>query len=101
MESQNYNEIGAIARKRRDASIPSSYLLPKEIVAKLPQNLTTVPKTSKHFSHEQIEIIESQAEDILLKIKEKIWSSLEVTEAFCKAAAVAQQLVQQVFVTSN
>lgn len=92
----NYKESGAIARKRRDASIPSSYILPEQIIANLPQNLKNIPQTSKHFSHEEVEIIESEAEDILIKIKEKIWTSLEVTEAFCKAAVVAQQLVRPI-----
>lgn len=93
MQGESYKEIGAIARDRRDKTIPSAYLLPDEAVSKLSQNVTTVARTSKHFSHEEIEIIESEAEDILLKIREKIWTSLEVVEAFCKAAAVAQQLV--------
>ena len=95
MEGKPYKEIGAIARERRDKSIPSAYSLPVETVSKLSRNITTVPKTSKLFTHEEIEIIESEAEDILLKIKEKIWTSLEVAEAFCKAAAAAQQLVLQ------
>jgi len=93
MEGNSYKDIGAIARARRDNAIPSVYLLPDETVSKLSQNVTTVPRTSKHFTYEEIEIIESEAEDILLKIREKIWTSLEVVEAFCKAAAVAHQLV--------
>lgn len=93
MEGKSYKEIRQIARDRRESAIPSGYLLPDETVSKLSQNVTTVPRTSKHFALEEIEIIESEAEDILLKIKEKIWTSLEVVEAFCKAAAVAQQLV--------
>ncbi len=94
MDIHNYKEISRVARERRDKAIPSTYLLPEDILSKLPKDLTAIPKSSKHFSHEEIEIIESEAEDILLKIKEKIWTALEVTEAFCKAAAVAQQLVR-------
>ena len=90
---QNYKEVAAIALKRREAAIPKEYLLPEESLVNLPRDLTTVPKSSKHFKSEELEIIETNAEDILLKIKEKIWTSLEVTKAFCKAAIVAQQLV--------
>ncbi len=91
--AQNYKEIAAIALKRREAAIPKEYMLPVESLTNLPRNLTTVPKNSGHFTAEELEIIETNAEDILLKIKEKIWTSLEVTKAFCKASVVAQQLV--------
>ena len=90
---QNYKEIAAIALKRREAAIPKEYLLPEESLRDLPRDLTTVPKTSKHFTTEELDIIETNAEDILLKIKEKVWTSVEVTKAFSKAAIVAQQLV--------
>jgi hypothetical protein len=91
--TQNYKEIAAIALERREAAIPGEYLLPEESLTNLPRNLTTVPKSSGHFTAEELEIIETSAEDILLKIKEKRWTSLEVTKAFCKASVVAQQLV--------
>jgi amidase len=90
---QNYKRIAEIALKRREAAIPDEYLLPKAALTNLPQNLTTIPRTSGHFTIAELEIIESNAEDILLKIKERKWTSLEVTNAFCKAAIVAQQLV--------
>lgn len=93
MASMNYKEISAIARKRRDALLASFHTFPEVAEAKLPQNLTTYPKSSGLFSSEEIEIIESQAEDIIQKIRDKIWTSLEVTKAFCKSAALAQQLV--------
>jgi amidase len=90
---QNYKEIATIALKRREAAIPKEYLLPVQSLNNLPRDLTTVPKSSKHFTAEELEIIETNAEDILLKIKKKIWTSLEVTKAFSKAAIVAHQLV--------
>jgi amidase len=91
---QHYKEIAEIALKRREAAIPEEYLLPEAAFSHLPRNLTTVPKTSGHFTTAELEIIESDAEDILLNIKEGKWTSLEVTKAFCKSAVVAQQLVR-------
>lgn len=91
---QHYKEIAAIALKRREDAIPKELLLPIEALSNLPRNLTSVPKDSKHFTAEELEIVESDAEDIILKIKEKSWSSVQVAKAFCKAAAVAQQLVR-------
>ena len=89
---QHYKEIAEIALKRREDAIPRGYLLPKEALTNLPRNLTTVPKASGHFSAEELEIMETNAEDILQKIQKKIWTSVQVTTVFCKAATVAQQL---------
>lgn len=94
---QNYKEISEIALKRREAAIPKEYLLPESSFKDLPQNLTTIPRSSGHFTPEELEIVESNAEDILLNIREKKWTSLAVTKAFCKASIVAQQLVRSPF----
>jgi len=91
---QHYKEIAEIALKRRDAAIPREYLLPEVALSNLPRNLTTVPRSSGHFSADELEIIESDAENILINIKGRKWTSLEVTKAFCKSAVVAQQLVR-------
>jgi amidase len=90
---QHYKEIAAVALKRRECAIPKELLLPAEYRHELPRNLSTVPEDSGHFSPGELEIIDTNAECILLNIKNKTWTSLEVTKAFCKAAAVAQQLV--------
>ncbi|RDW75100.1 acetamidase-like protein [Coleophoma cylindrospora] len=89
---QHYEEIAAIAIARRDGALPKEYMLPSEALKDLPQNLTTVPKSSGHFTAEELEITNSEADTILLNIKNKKWTSLKVAEAFCKAAVVAQQL---------
>src|ERR1700741_1153400 len=90
---QNYRELAAIALKRREDAMPKELLLPEEVLHNLPQNLTTVPRSSGHFTVEELEIMETNAEDILSKIKNKTWTFLEVTRAFITAAVVAQQLV--------
>jgi len=90
---QNYKEIAAIAQKRREDAIPKELLLPANVLSKLPKNLTTVPKSSGHFTSLELEITETNAEDILKKIKERTWTSVQVTQTFCKTAVVAQQLV--------
>ncbi|KAG9243536.1 acetamidase-like protein [Calycina marina] len=75
------------------SSSVSIHPLPADITSRLPQNLTTVPRTSGHFTpHQQeLEIIDSDAADIHANIRNKTWSSVQV-KAFCKAATVAQQL---------
>jgi hypothetical protein len=90
---QHYKEIAAIALKRRESAIPKEYLLPESVLKNLPLDLTTIPRDSGHFAASELEIIETAPEDILSKIREKKWTSVAVTKAFCKAAVVAQQLV--------
>jgi amidase len=98
---QHYKEIAEIAQKRRAAALPKEYLLPEEELANLPRDVTGIPKSSKHFTREELEIIETSAEGILQKIREKLWTSVEVTKAFSKAAVVAHQLVCHRFITED
>ena len=49
------------------------------------------------MTHEETEVVESQAEDILHKTKEWISASVEVTEAFSKAVTIPHQLVSSPF----
>ncbi|KAL9032827.1 MAG: hypothetical protein Q9214_007793, partial [Letrouitia sp. 1 TL-2023] len=91
--------IAADAQKRRNESLPQSYLLPPHHLKVLPRNVTAVATNARHFTTEELEIINSQAEDILIKVRERIWTALEVTEAFCKAATVAQQLVRPLYLS--
>lgn len=93
LTDQHYKEIAKIAQKRRAGALPIEYLLPEESLKNLPQNVTNVPRSSGHFTHDELEIIETNAEDILQKVRERIWTSVEVTKAFSKAAVVAHQLV--------
>ena len=91
MAEPKYKEIAAQARKRRDEALPTKYMLSQSSLQNVPLNVTSIPR--QHLVATEIEIVESQAEDILLKIREKTWTALEVTEAFCKAATIAHQLV--------
>ena len=94
MTSMNYKEISAIARKRRDAVLSSFYTTQSLEESRLPNNLTEYSLKAGYYTTDEIEIIESEAEDILQKIRDRIWTSLEVIQAFCKAAALAQRLVR-------
>lgn len=90
MAEPKYKEIAAQARKRRDEALPTKYKLSQSSLQNLPRNLTSMPE--QHLSAAELEIVDSKAEDILLEIRERRWSALEVTEAFCKAATIAHQL---------
>ncbi|KAI9717197.1 MAG: hypothetical protein M1828_007390 [Chrysothrix sp. TS-e1954] len=89
---EDYKAIAAIAQKRRADAIPEHYLLPPNKLENLPRDLSTVPRESGHFTKHELEIIESDAGTLLKRIHSKTWTAVQVTEAFCKSAAVAQQL---------
>jgi amidase len=88
----DYKEASAIARKRRAASIAAFYQTPGWNEAELPQNLTEFALSSGYYTDDELQIIQAEADVILDKIKTKTWTALEVTKAFCKASALAQEL---------
>ena len=78
--------------RRRDA-IPATLLLSEGSIKALPKDRSTVVDHSGHFTDAEISIINTPAREIVAKIKAYEWSAETVTRAFCKSAAVAQQLV--------
>lgn len=96
MSEQNWEKIAAAKRAALAEQIPSEYRVPKDLLPPDSQlDVTQWPKESGWFSKEELEITDSTASRILEKIASKSWSSEQVTKAFCKRAAAAQQLVQQ------
>ena len=93
MTTANYRDIAAIARNRRDKNIAAYYQIQPVDESQLPNNLTKYSLEIGLYTFDELEIIQCEAEDILDKIRDRIWTSLEVTKAFCKAAVVAQSLV--------
>lgn len=91
--AQNYHEIASTARQRRDAALASFHEPFSIKKSNLPNDLTAFVFRSRCYTTDEVEILQSEAEDILQKIRDKIWMAVEVAEAFMKAAAVAQQLV--------
>ncbi len=92
MAFQDYKEVSAIARRRREANLTGYYRVPKVDDANLPKNLTEYALQSGFYTAEELQIIQSDAEEILKKVATRTWTSLEVAKAFCKAAAYAQEL---------
>jgi amidase len=89
----SYEQASAIARKRRAASIAAFYTTPSWPESELPANLTDFALKSGYYTADELAIVQSEAEVILDKIKTRAWTSLDVAKAFCKASALAQELV--------
>lgn len=83
-----------VARKQLavKAAIPSEWLLPSTVV--ISSNVLKIPRQCGILSEKELEITESyDAKHLLKMLSTGALSSAEVTAAFCKRAAIAQQLV--------
>ncbi|PKY06707.1 alpha-glucosidase [Aspergillus campestris IBT 28561] len=89
----------AVAQKREQlaSAIPAKWRLDDKLLASLPQNgnliEADIPRRSGILSEEELQITEAYtAEELLRQLAAGELSSLAVTTAFCKRAAIAQQL---------
>jgi amidase len=86
----SWEEIAAEKKARIAASIP-----PEWRITYLPSdgNVMDYPKTSGILSTEELEITESSATDLVAKLAMGKLTSVAVTKAFLKRAALAHQLL--------
>jgi amidase len=92
--SLNIQNIGAQAQGAVLDSIPPKWKLSTEIISQAKKGRSIdVPRSCGKLTAAQIEITEQTATELLQKISESIYTSVEVTEAFCARAAIAHQLV--------
>ncbi|KAF2677776.1 amidase [Lentithecium fluviatile CBS 122367] len=93
MPQQKWEEIAARKRAALAEQITAEYRIPHLLVPPADQlDVTTFPRESGWFTDKELEITDSTATHILQRIASRSWSSEEVTRAFCKRAAAAQQL---------
>ena len=90
--------IAAEYQKEAAAKIPREWLLPAKIAESIgpssTQNVLDIPRTCGLLSAEEIDITENyDAVTLSEHLASGKFSSLVVTTAFCKRAAIAQQLV--------
>jgi len=90
----SWERVASAKRKALAASIPQEYRIPQQQLPPESQlDVTSWPKSSGRFTQEELDITDSTASRILQQVASKSWSSEQVTRAFCKRAAAAQQLV--------
>ncbi|KUJ08532.1 amidase [Mollisia scopiformis] len=95
--NQTWETIANKYREQTSAKIPSEWLLPSSITSTVSetsvQNVLSIPRTCGILSEQEIEITEKyDAVTLAEMLKEGKVKSVDVTRAFCKRAAVAQQL---------
>ncbi|RAR12273.1 fatty-acid amide hydrolase protein [Stemphylium lycopersici] len=88
-----WEKVAAGKRAALAESVPAAYRIPQDKIPLESQlDVTTWPKESGWFTPKELEITDSSASQILGKVASKAWSAEDVTVAFCKRAAAAQQL---------
>jgi amidase len=93
--AKDYGTIAAAKKEQLQSRIPKEWLLPMERYYGI-SNLLNVPLTSGILDDVECNITSNyDATGLLGKLRSGVWSAERVTIAFCKRAAIAQQLVCQ------
>ncbi|KAL2856990.1 amidase signature domain-containing protein [Aspergillus pseudodeflectus] len=88
-----WEEIARAKRVSRDNAIPSEWQLRPGQVPEEQLNVFEVPAECGILTARELKITETDADVLVQKLLNREYSSHEVTLAFCKRAAIAQQLV--------
>jgi amidase len=90
---RDYQIIAAEKRQQRSDKIPTAWLIAPEKFRNT-NNVMDVPVTCGILTDVKREITSNyDATALLGKLEQEVWSVEQVTTAFCKRAAIAQQLV--------
>ncbi len=96
--TESWEVIAAQHRSQAAAKIPPEWILSPKITSSVSetstQNVLCIPATCGILTKEEIEITEKyDAVTLSALLREGKMKSVDVTMAFCKRAAIAQQLV--------
>ena len=98
MPEQSWQEKAAAKRASILAQIPSEWRLAKaDIESAEKQRVLAGPFMERLLDKETISIINQDTVSLVKALETRIYSSEQVTKAFCKAAAVAHQIVSFLF----
>ena len=96
MPVEKYSWEAAAAAKRAStrSKIPRDWLLDKSALeeASKERNITG-PFIEKHLTSEEKALTQLSAPSLLSKIQDGTYNALQVTQAYCKRSAIAQQFV--------
>ncbi|KAI5204867.1 amidase [Aureobasidium subglaciale] len=85
-----WQDVAARKQKEIYDAIPSAWLVDKHLLNG--HKFMNLPQKCPHImSNEELSITEQRAVDILAQIHTRVWTSYQVTLAFCKRAALAHQ----------
>jgi len=92
-----WHEVADRRRHEIDSRIPGEWLVSKHMLqeAKTTKTVLDLPRVSGILTAWELEVTEMRAVDILAAIRAQKFSSVDVTKAFCKRAAIAHQAVSK------
>lgn len=101
MVEMTWQQIAAEKQKLAASKIPQEWLLPADVLSTIseesPFSVTSIPRSCGLLSEKELNITENYSCVMLLqKLADGGFSAADVTGAFCKRAAIAQQLVRHV-----
>jgi len=89
-----WQDIAASKVSERASKIPPQWRIPAELMPSADdRDIQEWPQISKFFSPIELLITESTALEVVSKIASGEWTAVSVTNALCKRASVAQQLI--------
>lgn len=88
-----WEEIAQAKRASRDRAIPPEWQLPLCQLQDAQVDVRAVPFQCGILTTRELEITATDAVELVQKLVRREYTSYEVTLAFCKRAAIAQQLV--------
>jgi len=89
-ENAEWNAVTARRVDEINGGIPDHYIVPEHVVKR---DGIIITKASGVLSARELEIIELSATTLLMRIHSQEYTSVEVTTAYCKSAALAHQVV--------
>ena len=99
MIAKSWEHVAQVQRDIRDSHIPTEWKL-KELPDSSVTNVMKVPYSSGIMTERELQLTEMDATALLELIATGTATSYDVTLAFCKRAAIAQQLVIR-YITFN
>lgn len=98
--TEDWQTISTKAKQRLADSIPQEWRIsPDRMPPETQLDVRDIPYTCGILSKDELAITDSYATKILSKIHSGAWTAEDVTRAFCKRAAIAQQLTNCLTVT--
>jgi len=92
-EVKPYQIIAAKKRAQQQSQIPKAWRIPTDSYEDA-ANVMDIPLSCGLLSETEVKITSDyDATALLEQLKARVWSVEQVTVAFCKRAAIAQQLV--------
>lgn len=87
-----WQDIAAQRKHNNESKIPQEWRLNEKQLER--QNLVDLPRTCDLMTDRELVITELSAVEILSRIRERSFTAVETTLAFCKRAAIAHQAVR-------